>query len=207
MLKTLLLTAVLTLLLCGLAGAQTLERSYVSTNVAGGTVTYVGNDANPCTREEPCRSLQRALTQTLRGGEIVVMNSGEYGGFFIDKSVSIIAAENHGGIYVSAGNAIRVAALSTDEVIIRGLVIKSAGRSGNGIQVESGNVYVEDCLIANFGGAGLKRTGGTLRVSRSAIIFNNAGVEGDVWSLGDNRLVGNVTANEFPPRPSDNRLQ
>jgi hypothetical protein len=54
---------------------------------------------------------------------------------------------------------------------------------------------------------GLKHGRGTLRVTRSAILFNDVGVDGDVWSLGDNRLVGNVTANEFPPRPSDNRLQ
>ncbi len=99
-------------------------------------VSGVGDDANPCTRASPCATLGRALTQTDAGGEIDVVDSGEFLGALITQAVDIISegavASFDGGIGVSVG--------SSDVVTLRG--IKSRGsqvdfRSGAALHVEN----------------------------------------------------------------------
>ena len=61
----------------GQADAQTI-RTYVSTR---------GSDANPCTRGAPCLTFQGALAKTTAGGEILALNSGDFGPVTITQSV------------------------------------------------------------------------------------------------------------------------
>src|SRR5262245_36216700 len=42
-------------------------------------VSGVGKDSNPCTAAAPCQTLQKALAQTLAGGQIYALDSANYG--------------------------------------------------------------------------------------------------------------------------------
>jgi hypothetical protein len=52
-----------------------------------------GNDANPCTVEAPCKTFRGAMLLVAPGGEIVVLDSGEYGLLPITRPVSVIAPD------------------------------------------------------------------------------------------------------------------
>src|SRR6187401_2596973 len=67
----------------GAAPAALIQRTFVSTS---------GSDANPCTRTDPCRNFQAAIANTLAGGEVVALDSGGYGTFTVDKSLTIAGA-------------------------------------------------------------------------------------------------------------------
>ncbi len=49
--------------------AQALTRTFVST---------AGKDTNDCDRDKPCRTFAGALVKTTRGGEIDVLDPGDY---------------------------------------------------------------------------------------------------------------------------------
>src|SRR5882757_6750105 len=53
-------------------------------------VSGLGNDANPCTRTQPCLTFQAAHDKTAAGGEIDVLDPGGYGTVTITKSISIV---------------------------------------------------------------------------------------------------------------------
>ena len=57
------------------------SRSWVASN---------GNDGSDCSRANPCMTFNGALAKTNAGGEINVVDSGDYGaGALIDKSIVI----------------------------------------------------------------------------------------------------------------------
>ena len=67
-------------------------------------VASTGNDANPCTIVQPCRSFSVALAKTAWGGEIIVLDSGGYGPVVISQAVTITAPPGvYAGISVPAG--------------------------------------------------------------------------------------------------------
>ena len=49
----------------------------------------LGSDSNPCTRMSPCLTFAAALAQTNAGGEIDVLDPGDFGPVTITKSISI----------------------------------------------------------------------------------------------------------------------
>ena len=118
-------------------------------------VSGLGNDANPGTREQPKRTFASALTVTDPGGEVVVLDPAGFGSstLTINKSVSIIVpAGIFGGIRVTSGPAITVAAGSGDTVVLRGLTLNSGGGS-DGIVFQSGAaLHVENCILNGFTG-------------------------------------------------------
>ena len=65
------------------------------TAVQAQTVRYVasnGLNSNDCTREAPCRPLQRGIKKTPDGGEIQILDSGTYGNAVrIDRSITVSA--------------------------------------------------------------------------------------------------------------------
>jgi hypothetical protein len=139
---------VLMLLVVFSAGAaEAAQRTFVS---AGS-----GSDANPCTRALPCRSFGAAIGQTDAGGEVVVLDSGGYGPVTITQSVAIIAPPGvHAAVTAFSGNAITVAAGSTDVVVVRGLYVNGLGGT-NGIDFTGGRaLHVENCVISGFGDGG-----------------------------------------------------
>jgi hypothetical protein len=137
------------LVLVSPAAADAAQRTFVS---AGS-----GSDANPCTRAFPCRSFGAAIGQTDAGGEVVVLDSGGYGPVTIGKSVAIIApAGVHAAVTALSGNAITVAAASTDVVILRGLYLNGLGAT-HGVHFTGGKtLHVENCVLSGFGGSGVQ---------------------------------------------------
>jgi hypothetical protein len=114
-----------------------------------------GNDANPCTRTQPCQTFQTAHNNTAAGGNIIVLDPGGYGPVAITKSINI-ANDGVGtvGIRAASGaDAITINAGSTDVVSLRGITIDGAGVGLIGIRANSvGSLDVHDCVVRGFTG-------------------------------------------------------
>src|SRR5438105_1908836 len=67
-------------------------------------VSVNGSDSNPCTVASPCRSFSAAIAQTASGGDVVALDSGGYGTFIVNQSVTLEAAPGvYAGITVPSG--------------------------------------------------------------------------------------------------------
>jgi hypothetical protein len=112
-----------------------------------------GNDGNPCTVEAPCKTFMFAMTMVAPGGEIVVLDSGEYGLLPINKPVSVIAPDGvYAGITAISGQAVIIdPAVGNISILLRGLTIKGTG-TGLGIAFNSRPVRlrIERCTITGF---------------------------------------------------------
>src|ERR1044071_675915 len=118
-------------------------------------VSGVGDDANPCSRTAPCKTFAGAISKTATGGEINVLDPGGFGGVTITKSITISSEGFEAGVLVSGTNAIIINALTTSNVVLRGLDIDGLGTGLVGIKVLGGlgSLHVEKCTINNFKGA------------------------------------------------------
>ena len=144
----------------------------------------LGSDSNPCTRSSPCMTFAAALAQTTAGGEIAVLDPGDFGPVTITKAVSIYAdaisvagtmpAPGTSGIVVSAG--------AGDMVYLRGLTFDGVNASGtSGVVFSSGaRLQIENCLVQDFTTSGITLSPGAgsattpLLVVRNTTILNNA---------------------------------
>lgn len=115
-----------------------------------------GLDTNDCSLQAPCRNFAAAIARVASGGEVVALSSGGYGPVSINKSVALISPEGvHAAIAPTAGNAITVAALNTDRVVLRNLYLNAQG-ADQGITVNSALlVFVERLVISGFGDFGI----------------------------------------------------
>jgi hypothetical protein len=150
--------------------------------------TYVsatlGSDANPCTYMSPCLTFVAALAQTTAGGEIIVLDPGDFGPVTITKAVSIYAdAVSVAGTMPSPGTSgIVVSAGASDMVYLRGLTFDGVNASGtSGIVFSSGaRLQIENCLVQDFTTSGITFSPGAgsattpLLVVRNTTILNNA---------------------------------
>jgi hypothetical protein len=118
-------------------------------------VSGTGSDANPCTRTLPCRNFQRGPDAVAAEGEVVALDSAEYGAVIISKGLTITGDGVMAGINVASGDAITIAT-SGITVSLRSLSIQG-GRNGiTGINVTSvGTLHVESCVVSGFTGAGI----------------------------------------------------
>jgi hypothetical protein len=113
-------------------------RAYVSVN---------GNDANTCNvPTTPCRTFTGAISQTTSGGEVVVLDSGTFGGGTISQSVTINAPA---GVAALAATAIIVNAGASDVVTLRGITFVSPSPgSGTALTFSGGaGLNVENCVF------------------------------------------------------------
>ena len=162
-------------------------------------VSNAGSDANTafsCDYAHPCRTFAAALTETTPGGEILAIDSSGYGKVTIDRSVSIIAAPGaFAGIGVGSGNGVTIATAGV-KVVLRGLSITGQGGS-HGIYMTGGtSLTVENCVVANMGGNGLRvNTSATVRVLDS--LFQGMGSNGATFigakaTISGSRFLGNL---------------
>jgi len=158
-------------------------------------VSGAGNDSNPCTREAPCRTFAHVIGQSDAGGEIVVLDSAEYGTVSIDRDITIEASKGvYARIDVPSGKAGIDISPNATRVSLRGLRITSTGSNlGTGISFRSaGSLYVEDCILEGFQGLGFNEVGiavsnedpltsnaGTVYVKNTAIRNWNVGIKAD----------------------------
>ncbi|HEV2764949.1 MAG TPA: right-handed parallel beta-helix repeat-containing protein [Pyrinomonadaceae bacterium] len=133
--------------------------------------TYVsvgGDDANNCTRPAPCRTFAGAIPNTVNRGEVVVLDSGEYGHFTVTGSIKITAVGVYAGVTVFDADGVTVKPVAGSEIALRGLTI-SGWSSSRGIVYEGPTVaregeptatlHVENCTFAGLSIAGISFKG------------------------------------------------
>ena len=139
--------AALALIICGLAAPAQAQatRTWVS-----GT----GDDANPCSRTAPCKTLAGAISKTAAGGEIDTIDNGAFGAVTINKSIGIIGmGPGQSGVLQTAGSAFIINAGATDVVRIEGFAIEGNGTASQGINfIAGGALHVKNVLIYGFRG-------------------------------------------------------
>jgi len=134
------------------SGAIILARTWVS---------GVGDDGNTCGRTDPCKTIAAALSRTIGGGEIDVLDQGDFGAAVITSAITI---EGVGGGRAALSNggtsSIIVNAGPGDVVIFRNLSFHDPSASivpgVNGISFQSGQaLHIENSIISNFTGHGI----------------------------------------------------
>lgn len=135
------------------------------------TQTFVsaakGDDANTCEQDKPCRTFAGALLKTDAGGELAVLDAGEYGPFKVHHSVKVTAAGVYAGVTAVSGDAVHLAPPSGSTVALRGLTITGRGGERGVNYLEPGpsrepvdetagvTLHVEDCTVSGFSGSGI----------------------------------------------------
>ena len=169
----------LSLLLFTLFFASSSASAQVSTFVAS-----TGSDLNPCSRTAPCRNFQAAVNVVQPGGEVVALDSAEFGSISIAKAVSVIAAPGvHAAVTATSGNGVSINAGAKDTIALRGLTIIGHGGFA-GISFSSGEtLHIESCLVSGFSGVpasvkvGVSFVGsGNLEVKDSLMRSNDVGI-------------------------------
>jgi Right handed beta helix region len=160
-------------------------------------VASQGSDANNCSLQLPCRSLQHALTISNAGGEIAILDTGGYNGgttVTIDKAISIV---NQGGYeagisFLSSVPGIVINAGPNDAVSLRGLTIEGAGVGRVGIQFNSGaSLTVENCIVRHMINDGIDFLSTT---ATSALTISNSLVADNGFNGVSLEPTGSATA-------------
>jgi hypothetical protein len=128
------------------AGAA--QAQFARTWVSGG-----GSDTNPCTRASPCATFTRAYNQTTVGGEIDVLDSGDFGFLSINHAITV-ANDGAGTAGITPSYyypAVDINAGSTDAVVLRGLSLNGVNSANPGIYFQSGgSLLIDHCNIQGF---------------------------------------------------------
>jgi hypothetical protein len=140
-------------------------------------VSGVGDDANPCSRTAPCKTLAGAFSKTAVGGEIDALDPGGYGALTITHSITIDGGAGQvASVLVAGTNGIVVAAGPTDQVTIRSFRINGLGQTSNpglnGVDfLSGGTLRLENVNIFGFSQSGVSdtSTNSMLAVSDSTI--------------------------------------
>jgi glucose/arabinose dehydrogenase len=172
-------------------------REYVSVN---------GNDANQCSNPAtPCRTFVGAIAQVLPGGEVVVLDSGTFGGGTITKSVTL----NAPGVAAVVATPIEVNAGPNDVVTLRGLSFVSpvpgsgtalSFYNGAGLNLERTSIHGWNVGVSFTANGRLNVVDSEFRDNASSGIslFNGAGAL--EASVERSRLLGNGTGLEVLSR-------
>ena len=151
-------------------------------------VSGVGDDVNPCSRTAPCKTFAGAISKTIVGGEISVLDPGGFGAVTISKSITIDGTGALAGILANGTSGINIniteAKDAAKSVRIRGLSINGVGTGIHGINVIAANkVTVEDTVIDGFVKTGINVASGSVFV-RNTTIRNNAGTGINIGTSG-----------------------
>ena len=136
-----------------------------------------GSDSNPCTRTAPCATFAAALAVTPPGGEIDVLDPGDFGPVTITQSVSIAGFEaNPTGITPSTTNGIVINAGPNDVIDLHGLTFNGAGAGGvSGVVFNSGaKLQIQDCVFQDFQQAGILFAPGSGSASTTRLVVENS---------------------------------
>jgi len=158
----------------------------------------LGSDSNPCTRMSPCLTFAAALAQTNAGGEIDVLDPGDFGPVTITKSVSIagdavgvagtIPSPGTSGIVVSAG--------ASDLINLRGLIFDGVNASGtSGVVFLSGaRLHIENCVFLGFTASGMTFSPGTGSAVTTQLVVQDTTIHNNATGLLI-RPTGGIAAN------------
>ena len=161
-------------------------------------VYVLGDDANPCSRTAPCRTLAAAQASLNQGGVIAVLSPGDYGPLTVDRPLTIDGGDRQTAVL---GGGIVVDAVSGD-VTLRNLLVQSdvpcsAAGSADGIKLLSAtSLRLENVTVRGFSGDGVHAVGARVLVDGGAMSQNcSAGIAAtgaDVTAVGA-RIAGNAT--------------
>ncbi len=162
-------------------------------------VSTTGANANACTLAAPCRTFQRGINTTPTGGELRILDSGDYGvNANVNRSMTISA----NGHTVILGNPITI---NGDAVVaLRGLVLNGQGTTQSGIVILTAiAVHIERCVIHDFFGIGINSNSSELFVidtiardnNNSGLVATAAGLTIDNSHFQNNRLDGVLVGN------------
>ena len=121
-------------------------------------ISITGSNANACTLTAPCRTFQRGVNVTPAGGELRILDSGDFGvNATIKKSLTVTG----NGHTVYLGKPITIDDAEA-VVALRGLVLNGQGIISTGVNIAAGSaVHIERCVIHNFSGTGIEAAGST----------------------------------------------
>jgi hypothetical protein len=158
----------------------------------------LGSDSNPCTRMSPCLTFAAALAQTNAGGEIDVLDPGDFGPVTIAKSVSIYgdAAGVAGAIPSPGTSGIVVSAGSSDSINLRGLIFDGVNASGtSGVVFLSGaRLHIENCVFLGFTASGMTFSPGTGSAVTTQLVVQDTTIHNNATGLLI-RPTGGIAAN------------
>ena len=156
-------------------------------------VSAAGTDNSTCSFAAPCRHFQNAVNATSAGGEIDALDPAGYGPITITQAITI---EGQGWSYIAppaSADAIHVNIVSGN-VTIRGVSLNGVGITGTTIGIVfngGGNLSVQNCVISNFSGPGIKfapNASSQISVSNTKVSDNRAGIE--ISALGTGATIG-----------------
>jgi parallel beta helix pectate lyase-like protein len=211
----------------GVAGAHVARAA--DNNDGAGHVTWLsgfGDDANPCSRTAPCKTLLGAFSKTAQpDGEIGAIDPGSYG----NPSNNVLSPKIDGGIVVNGSpgfitmqttvsglDGLDIAAAPNDVVVLRHVDLEGFGFGLHGINFISGKaLYIEDSVIEGFSGDGVHvapSAGGQVFIERTTIRRNGGnGVNATgaspsaiaTVSVTDSTIAGNAAAGVLAADYSD----
>ena len=163
-------------------------------------VASYGNDSNPCSFTQPCRTFQAAVNAVLPGGEITAIDSAGFGAIVINKAVTITSPPGVEASIAPIANttAIQITAGSSDLVALRGLTLEGAATGRTGVIFDTGGgLEISNCIIRNFTDTGIfvDAPGQTRILIKDTLISDNptAGVNIQPTSPNNVAPATNVT--------------
>jgi len=120
-------------------------------------VSAAGDDVNPCSRAQPCRTFAMAINLTASNGTITPIDDASYGSLTITKPVTIDAGGHAVTMTALSGSVITINTPGADDLVaLRGLSFDGFGAAASGIHVYAvGQLVVEHCTIQNVNGHGI----------------------------------------------------
>jgi hypothetical protein len=151
-------------------------------------ISITGNDANACTLAAPCRYLPRGISSIPAGGELRILDSGDYGNSgTIRKSLTISGNGNtvflRNALTVDDGDAV---------VTLRSLTLNGQGTIANGISiVVAAAVHIENCVVHNFSQDGINVAADGASVFVISSVSRDNGSGGFVLNAGASLTIDN----------------
>lgn len=176
--------------------AQALQRSYVAS---------YGNDANSCEPVTPCLSFAKAITVVGPNGEVVALDSFDFGPVTLTQSISLTAAPGaYAAISVLPGATGVTIATPGVHVVLRGLIIKSQGGDAGILMSAGAKLSIENCVISDFSISSspfnqygvLVETAASVRMVNTLIRDNDIGIQLEAGATADisgSKFFGNST--------------
>ena len=120
-------------------------------------VSGVGDDANPCSRTAPCKTFAGAISKTATGGEISVLDPGNFGAVTVTKSITLSGDGTLASILNSGSSGVVVsAACAPCDVRLRNLSFFGVGTGLQGVNfLGAGSLSMENITIEAQSGNGV----------------------------------------------------
>lgn len=177
-------------------------------------LSVTGADTNPCTLAAPCRLLPRAISVVQPGGEVWMLDSGNFNSttVTVDRGVTILSIPGaEGSVVGNNGSALAIA--TSAPVALRNVtLLPLAGTSApDGIvKAGPGRLVLQDCNLAGFSFSGLRASGAAdVSVFRSVFRDNGAAIvaiDGATLWVADSTFVNNANRGIFATAQADRTI-